>query len=411
MVVALAIIRPLQSWGVIVLVIAVALMLQPTALHRAERVLAINGATSAFLVFALWAVASSRWAPDPGSALQVSLILLTVVLFTHLACRLAAELDQQSIRAIGLGVVAALLVTGMVLAIECSTSQALGRGLLNTFKFLRGQGDHMIVRDGEVVQIGDIIINRRVCVWMLWFWPATAFALKVTHGNRRTLLVAALLLLAAAIAVTTRHASSVLAFLASALVMAAWQLSERKVLWGVGLGWCAAVLLVVPLATITYDAGLSQNPRLFHSARERVAFWGYTAHHVSEHPIVGHGANAAQVINAIIEKGDRPKDTYVATRPGFHTHNFYLQIWYELGAVGALAFLAMGLAALSIAWRYGQAGRSLVFAELVAIAAMIATNYGLWQFWFQTAMAGGIILIAIWLRLDVQAEGEEAAGA
>lgn len=392
-VVGSALIIPILSWSIIVLAIAVPLIAKPVVSGRAKRVLGINYVTLAALFFTIWAGISALWAPNPVGALKVSGILLAVVLLTHLACRLVAELERENLRALAIGVVAAMLIAGAFLVVETWTNQAVGRFLFSAFPVWRGSGDHMVIQDSRVEAIGDIVMNRRVCIWMLLFWPTVALSLLLFADRTKIWVLAGLALTVLAIVPMTTHKSSILAFAISACVGAVWKWAPRGVVLLTGASWCAAVLLVVPITGTLYDSGLSQNPKLFHSARERVALWGYTAHQVNKHPFIGFGANAVRETDvAIRSAGESGVSSYVASRPGFHSHNFYLQVWYELGAFGAIAFLAMGLAGLLMMTRRDQFARQLILTEFVTISAMIATNYGLWQFWFQAAIASSIML-------------------
>jgi O-antigen ligase len=64
-----------------------------------------------------------------------------------------------------------------------------------------------------------------------------------------------------------------------------------------------------------------------------------------------------------------------------HPHNVFLQIWLELGAIGAVLALAVGLAAL---WQIGrlppavQAGGLGLFAVCAGVGA---SGFDLWQTW------------------------------
>jgi O-antigen ligase len=139
---------------------------------------------------------------------------------------------------------------------------------------------------------------------------------------------------------------------------------------------------------------------LFNSARERVALWGYTAQHSNERIMVGAGAYTTPELNKAMDAAGRGIDVrYTAIRPGRHSHNYYLQVWYELGVVGALLFLAIGLTILNAIARQGVAVQRLAVTQFAMVATMIATSYGLWQLWLHCAIAVSIILMVVAMRL------------
>ncbi len=80
-------------------------------------------------------------------------------------------------------------------------------------------------------------------------------------------------------------------------------------------------------------------------------------------------------------------------RLGRHSHNHYLQIWYELGAVGAALFLLAGLVLLQKMRSMAQGIRPYAYASFVAACSIAAFGWGLWQTW----LLAGYSLSAIFL--------------
>jgi O-antigen ligase len=70
-----------------------------------------------------------------------------------------------------------------------------------------------------------------------------------------------------------------------------------------------------------------------------------------------------------------------AQRLPLHTHNGPLQIWLELGLVGALLATALVLA---LGWQATSPGSAGAFACAIAIASL---SYGVWQGWWLCLLA------------------------
>ena len=85
-------------------------------------------------------------------------------------------------------------------------------------------------------------------------------------------------------------------------------------------------------------------------------------------------------------------------RLGRHSHNHYLQIWYELGAVGAVLSLLTGLALLQLMRSMTQSIRPYAYASFVAVSSIAAFGWGLWQTW----LLAGYSLTAIFLSFAAQ---------
>ena len=130
---------------------------------------------------------------------------------------------------------------------------------------------------------------------------------------------------------------------------------------------------------------------LSHSAIHRVAIWQKSAYHISQNPIIGYGFDTSRSLYQSDSKANRvfipdvPEKTWLAyVEPiPLHPHNLVLQIWLELGLVGA-SLLAIILSIivrsinlvendwLKVATAYGILTSSLVVAVI---------GFGAWQTW------------------------------
>ncbi|MBS0244655.1 MAG: O-antigen ligase family protein, partial [Proteobacteria bacterium] len=164
-------------------------------------------------------------------------------------------------------------------------------------------------------------------------------------------------------------------------------------------GWIAATLLVVPAAAIAHKAGLNHASWLPGTARNRIVLWNVTAQKVIEHPLLGIGIDSGKPLDeeaastAKIEKGDS-----YPQRTGRHSHNIFMQTWYELGAVGAALFLTLGLAALGAMSRLPDDDQPFAFASFVSAMVIGSFTWGMWQPWFMAAF--GLWVVALLIALD-----------
>ena len=86
------------------------------------------------------------------------------------------------------------------------------------------------------------------------------------------------------------------------------------------------------------------------------------------------------------------------TRYSRDVHCVYLQIWYELGVVGAALFALLGLAILQRLQRMPHSIIPYAHGAFASAAATIAASYGLWRPWFNLMFVLGVIAFAIGLR-------------
>ena len=77
---------------------------------------------------------------------------------------------------------------------------------------------------------------------------------------------------------------------------------------------------------------------------------------------------------------------------GLHSHNGYLQTWYEAGAVGAAFLLAIRPSGAQVAGSAPAEAQPYLYATFVACALMGGSSFSLWQPWFMASLGfrGGL---------------------
>ncbi|WP_296595546.1 O-antigen ligase family protein [Phenylobacterium sp.] len=153
-----------------------------------------------------------------------------------------------------------------------------------------------------------------------------------------------------------------------------WPRSAPKAL---ALGAAALILLMPVIILACHLLGLGQH--LPDSWEQRMGYWTYAMQRIAEHPFRGWGLDSSRAFSPHIV---------------LHPHNGALQVWLELGAVGAVA------AALAWAFafrRLARDERSLMAAATAGSAAVYLffglVSFGAWQEWW-LALAALVAVIA-----------------
>jgi O-antigen ligase len=157
-----------------------------------------------------------------------------------------------------------------------------------------------------------------------------------------------------------------------------------------GLAAIAVVLVlglpwVIP-AVLPLDAG-----RLPESAAHRLLIWDFVSGHVAERPLLGWGMESSRAIPGgtghptaamLAEYGLTAKAGWFTNAQllPLHPHNLALQVWLELGAMGAL-LMALLLALLALRAEGGAACGSYAAGLVIAML-----SYGAWQYWWVAAL-------------------------
>jgi O-antigen ligase len=144
------------------------------------------------------------------------------------------------------------------------------------------------------------------------------------------------------------------------------------------------ILLMPVLVLAVASLGLHWDAPL--SWAERLGIWGRTAEWITQHPLRGWGLDASRTFGAAIP---------------LHPHDSALQLWLELGPIGA--------ALAAIAWllslrRLSNPTPNLIAAAAAASAAVYllfgAVNFGVWQEWWLALAALVAAIAALGQRLD-----------
>ena len=311
-----------------------------------------------------WAGFSTLWTAQRAQVVEDSVALkLAVQLPLYFAAWCGARRADPAIAGLALRILAwGLAAYGCLLLLEAFT----GGGVYGTLRVL--------IEDPIRPDLGRKNIAQGSFVLAL-IWPVAAVA-----GLR----AGAPLWLAVPMAVGT----AVLAqgFLSDAPVLAVglalgvgatvwiWPRSAPKAM---GLA-AAGMMLVMPLLILAVRMA-GTGAHLPTSWDQRMGYWVFTMGRIADHPWRGWGLDASRAFSPEIQ---------------LHPHNGALQIWLELGAVGAV------LAALTWAFvfrRLARDERSLLTAGTAGSVAVYLffglVSFGVWQEWW-LALAALVAVVA-----------------
>lgn len=327
----------------------------------------------------VWMLLSGFWALRPADVYSTLQGLAPLLLAGVLLAALPAVFDAATARWIGRALVLAFGLAALLLAIELVSAGALFRFLLA----LRGRPPGWF----------PAVASRGTVLMVLLAWPA---ALALWRFGWRQPAVA-LPVVALAVATLGDHASSKVAALVGIVVFAAvWRFGRPAALGLAGL-FAALVLAapLLPLGPLAPDLHAGWLGDLRYSGLHRLYIWEFTAGRILEHPWIGWGLDAARSI---------PGGTAEIVRGGvlmsLHPHNAPLQVWLELGLVGAvLAAALLFVVGRAVAGMDSDpVGRAVAAAALAAIMVFEVLSYGVWQTWW----VGTIGLTAGWIAAAVR---------
>ena len=328
------------------------------------------------VVLAVWAAVSLTWSPaavDPAKLKSYDDVetLTALKLLLQLATYGAAVVALRGLSEAGARRAAAVLAYGLVALACVAAIDAFSEASL--YQVL-----HKVTGDPMRPDIAMVKVSLSTYALALLFWPASLI-LSRRHGPQLVLLMA---LGAVATSVMTSSDACLAALAAGGL---AWMLVRVFGLGGAKLlvGLVAAPFVLAPLALlIGVETGfVAWLHRLVPASWDaRLDIWTFAADHIREHPFRGWGLDASRTFGAAIP---------------LHTHNAQLQLWLELGAIGAalagvfFCWLAYGVVRIS---ERSRGEGAMAAGALVAYLVIGALSFGVWQEWW--IGLGALTLIA-----------------
>jgi O-antigen ligase len=327
---------------------------------------------------ALWACVSSFWSPadvlhgvhslkelERFTGVHMALQVALSGAFVIAAARLDPEPAERSLRWLGFG----LLALAFILVVE---------GLTQATIYQRVQAAFGVVTRPDLA-VRNVAVAGYVVAALLW--PVGVALWR----ERRRLMVGCLVLAVAFSAVFLRGDAPSLAVLISAVVfLAVFKIGRPAILALAALA--ALYFLATPWAMLALEkAGVFAIARdhLPASWGARLDIWSFTNGKMLEDPLRGWGLDASRMFPNYIH---------------LHPHNGAVQIWFELGALGAA--LAAAFWAF-IFWRISEEADQRLFAATACATATVylvigAISFSLWQEWWiclgAFAMAACVVL-------------------
>ncbi len=373
---------PVQTSGFLAIAAALAFVAWLWAERRMPDINMTLAATVGFLI--LYGILSAIWAIDPISSLRLALRLFLLSAAGLVLCGIVGTLTSEQRRFI-----ARFAFSGAVFAMILMYVDVLGDGVIQLNILHEDRADY-----GRTVSLLTLI------VWALIAQPEL---------HTRPILAAGAVVIVAGILFQTPGFAAKVAMLTGLITLfAAWRFRAHfnKIVFAL----IAIVFLLGPTLARKFDQPGYYRPLIaaeseFAQSRWAVAFAhrlhisGYTATRTLEHPIFGWGLDASRKIPGGAESIKAEDLGFIqsdlsnnvagwlgrgtAVHLPLHPHNTPLQIWLELGLLGALISCGFVIYLVRAAAQHRHpAGLALCLSALV----IANFSYGAWQSWWLSGL-------------------------
>lgn len=360
--------------------VTVAFLLAVLAHWRAHRALPAPRATPALALagaLLLWAALSALWAPEPARALGTVAQLGALLLLGVLAARAVALDDPAHLRRLGPALAGGLALAAALLLFDHLTDNLFRRAV-------RG-----FPPPGGTIGFG----LKPAASFLALLLPLVLAAPGVAPRLRLAVAAAGL----AAALILPGETAKIAALLGLAIALAATFL--RRPVAAASALLLALFFLVAPLLLAQ---GLARAPDLSalpRSAAHRILIWDFVTERIADRPAAGWGMEASRAIPGgsegfdpatlarfgLVAEETRAFFAHPSTqRLPLHPHSAPLQVWLELGAVGAVLAAALAAALLLGAAATPVAGPALGAAVSAAVTALL--SFGAWQPWWVASL-------------------------
>ena len=175
---------------------------------------------------------------------------------------------------------------------------------------------------------------------------------------------------------------------------------------------CAVVIAPIAAGSLDRPEAFGLDPQTSdRSILHRIEIYRYVAHKTADRPLFGYGFSASRFM------GKEAPDFHIADEKSagtpstslipLHTHNLALQVWLELGAVGAglLAFMLVSIGQYLTRHPRNNLTLAMYGAASATILTFSAITFGAWQYHWISAMLICVAALVVADRL-LQANGE-----
>jgi O-antigen ligase len=367
----LGIISLFASRGIVILLAAACLGTPSFA--KAYRDILRNLSTlagAALVCLMAWSFASSIWAPDSWWALnevsRAALVFLLGLVFVAAVSGLNERQRDVAQRSLCYGT----LVFVVLLAIEYASHGAIARSLMGDKITPDMQyTNHASAIFSAIIWPIAVILTRRsgrrgifaLCVlgalFIVWLLPIKASLVALIFGS-----IAA-------------GATYVLRTSAARLIATVIVVSMLVLPW----------MFVYPPFQQSIEA---QRVTMATNLQERLVAWEFVSTKTMDAPIIGHGFRASRKISQEAGQTSVPEPGKSGLKEihklPLHPHNWVLQVWLELGAIGIGFAVLLVVGLFRVIGRYGDHPLFMAAAigSLVTFFCIASLSFGFWQKWW-----------------------------
>lgn len=364
----------------------------------------VRGPIVHWVAFGIFATCSAVWALSARASVEAGVDLVFVVLTVGTLVLIWSRLGERTAT-----LISGWTAIGFVISLAISYGDLVGGNVLTAW-FLEhfdvtGRGGATWVRRnaGSIVAIAPELWNWNVAGANLLLWPMLLLMTLVGDGRFWKAMLLVCSLLAVAVTLQSVHATSLIALGVGAVLFVLAKSYPRTAVGLVMTGFVVSAVAVAPLVTYAHST-----LRLHHATwvprtlQARFVIWNHTAEQIPQAPLIGIGANSTKYWRLRNEIARKRTGHWQDSTVNNHAHNYFLQAWFELGALGALLFTAAGLSTLKLISSMQSRAQPFAVATAGTAMTMFSATWNLWHLWLVAAVGIGMAFLTLGNTLAAQ---------
>ncbi len=343
-------------------------------------------AALALLALSLWTVAGGAWSPTPG-AFEDGFKILAFSFFGCVICFRMLIAPPHRVRDMSNLFAIAVLIAAVLLLFE-GVSNGLLRRIVPPADLSPGRWKDEIALAKGITLISPISFSAGAVLWALM--------------RRRSLALAPVMITFLA-SFQFSVSANVVAMVMGIAAGAAAMIRPKFVLTAIGAVFVASSILAPLLVYLPVERLVSdQGPGLPASWAQRVVLWQASAERVFEScGLIGCGADSTRAWTREAKLFDVEGASFQSVEAAPHPHNIFVQIWVELGVIGALAAAAavvFGTRSL-VSSDLSRISAAAVAGAAAAVYASFSLAASLWQGWHLAVLSLAALGVALSQKL------------
>jgi hypothetical protein len=352
----------------------------------------LPGLVAGFLVLC---TLSAFWAVEPPRTLEV-MAFAWALFVAWLALRFWTDRHPISeVKALLRWVCLSVFALSALIAFEVASNQYIHHYLVNSLGMSMSIPNYYTSVDGYTY-VRAQFLSQHMGTLSYLFWPIL-LAIKLTFGRGNVLYMSLFVFLTVYSVFYSINETSMLSLFLGTLAFISALLSPRITTALTAMIFSLATFASVPLVYLAHDTlQLHLNSGIPPSGQARIPIWFAVATFVDERLYFGHGVVH---LRALLNSGQG----FIGEHA--HGHNMFLQTWYEVGMLGSLFIISLGLVFLR--QLYGLSSKMICFgiAGFVTVTMSLATTaWELWVPWHLGLLAFVAMIVTLLNRISLETD-------